>query len=451
MLDLLIAIVGIVLTILIIVGFHEFGHFIVARAVGIKVLRFSIGFGKPLIRWHDKKGTEYVLSAIPLGGYVKMLDTTEGDVAARELPLSYNQQSYLKKCAVIIAGPLANFLLAFFIYWFIYMWGFTSLNPIIGTVAPHSIAADAGLKPQEEIVAINQQPIHSWMTVIIRLLRFAGDKTFLPIETESLTTHQKQSYLLDLSHWHLDDLKPDPLNSLGITPYQPTIQTIIGQIQKDSPAAKTQLQPGDFIVAINNKPMHDWVDVITMIATHPEQTVQFKVKRHQQIYIIPVAIDYKRTLFFQKQGYLGLAYHFTWPKSLLRENKYPPLPALYHASTNTVDFTALNFILLGKLFTGKVSLQSLGGPITIFETAGSALSNGILPFLSFLAFLSIAIGVINILPIPGLDGGHLLINTIEWIIRRPLSIAMLNLFFRLGFILLFILIVQALVNDIMRL
>lgn len=450
MLDLIIAILGIIITILLIVGIHEFGHFIVARWVGIKVLRFSIGFGKTLFHWYDKKGTEYVFAAIPLGGYVKMLDETEDSVPADQVHLAYNRQPVYKKVAVVIAGPLSNLIFALFLYWIVFMVGFTTLIPLIGKVEPGSIAAHAGLQANEEITKINNHQTLSWTSVVMRLLVFIGDNNQIDMETKTLHSSEVKSHKLDLTGWHLDELKPDPLASLGIAPYQPIIPTIIGKIMPESPAAKSKLEENDKIISIADTDTKSWHEALEIISKHPDQLLLFKIERQGKLINIPVLIGSK-TDFFSKSGFLGITPKNTWPKELLRLTQYAPLSALAHAAQNTYDLVNLNFLLLGKMLTRKLSLQSLGGPITIFESAGTALTVGILPFISFLAFLSIAIGVINILPIPGLDGGHLLFHAIEAIKRRPLSIKVQVLFYRLGLILLLLLLVQALVNDIMRL
>lgn len=366
----LISLIGILVTLLLIIGIHEFGHFLMARCLGIKVLRFSIGFGKALWKRSDKAGTEYVIAAIPLGGYVKMLDTHEGVVARNEQHLAFNHQPFYKKCLVVIAGPLSNFILAFVLYWILFMVGFTSIAPVTGNITPHSIAANAGIPRNAEIMKVDNTPVSSWMGVMIRILSRTGDTDLLTMEVKPLNKQTTTRYQLDLTHWQMDHLKPDPLESLGIQPYEPTV----------SPPLRLK-----------------------------------------------------------------------WPDALLRKNQYGPIAALSHAWQNLDNFILLNLIIIGKLLTGKVSLQSLGGPISIFQTAGVALNNGIIPFLSFLAFLSISIGMINILPIPGLDGGHLLFQTIEAIIRRPISPRIIGLFYRIGFILLFLLIFQTMINDVLRL
>jgi regulator of sigma E protease len=446
----LISIAGVIITIVLIVGIHELGHFLVAKWVGIKVLRFSIGFGKPLWRCHDKTGTEYVLSAIPLGGYVKMLDKNDENISPKELHLTYNHQPFYKKFAVVAAGPLSNIVFAFLIYWLLFMVGFTSINPIIGKIIPHSIAEQAGLKPQEEITFIDGKPTHTWMSVVIHMTARSGDTNTLQIQVKDLKTQQKSLYSLDLAHWHMDSLRPDPLTSLGIQPYEPIIPATIGRMSPNSPAAKAGLKIGDTILSVNGLPIYDWFTLTEMISSYPGKTLAFIIKRQYQVFGLAVPISYTRDLLLKKHGYLGIAPNFEWPVNLLHQNKYGPLTALPHAWQNTVLFTNLNFIMLGKILTGKISLKSLGGPITIFENAGTALNNGFVSFLGFLAFLSISIGVINILPIPGLDGGHLLFESIEAITRRPISPQFQSLLLRLGFIFLLIVMAQAIINDILR-
>lgn len=448
--NILVSILGILLTIFFVIGTHESAHFIVARLLGVKVLRFSIGFGKTLFRWHDKKGTEYVFALIPLGGYVKMLDETEEAVPANELPFAYNRQPFYKKFLIVLAGPFANIFCAFILYWLIFMIGFVTIKPIIGTIAPRSIAAEAGIKPNQEIISIDNKHITSWTGVLFRMMAHLGNQDNLTIETEGIRDNKKYLYTLDLSNWHMNELNPDPLASLGITPYEPNIPLIIGVIASKSPASLSQLSVGDKIIALNKIKVQRWDDVIATIYKQPNKLVNITVDRHGKIINVPVMIGYQRDLFFQQHGWLGIAPSFHWPEELLRKIQYGPAAALLHAWYEINDFTYFNLILFGKMFTGKLSLQSLGGPITIFESAGSALNSGILAFIGFLAFLSISIGIINLLPIPGLDGGHLFIQLIEFIIRRPVPERYLIILFRLGFIFIIFVLLQALVNDILR-
>ncbi|OGT61836.1 MAG: RIP metalloprotease RseP [Gammaproteobacteria bacterium RIFCSPHIGHO2_12_FULL_45_12] len=452
MLALIISIFGILVTILFVIGTHEYAHFMVARLLGVKVLRFSIGFGKALFRWQGKSGTEYVLALIPLGGYVKMLDASEGTVAPDDLPRAYNHQPFYKKCLIVLAGPLMNFLCAFLLYWIIFMVGFTTIKPVIGEITPSSIAAASNLTAQQEIIRIDHQPTRTWMSIMFRLLSHAGEQGSVAITVQSLqmpfrtTTHH-----LNLTGWRMDELKPDPLTSLGIIPYRPPTPLILGVITANSPAMKAGFKIGDQLLTINQQPLSDWETVMTLIKSHPEKTLPFQVLRQGKRVSLEVLIGYHRNLWGQKQGYLGLGPKLVWPANMRQAVQYSPVPALAQAGREILNFTYFNVMLIGKLVTGKLSLKTLGGPITIFESAGAALNSGFLSFTAFLAFLSLSIGLINLLPIPGLDGGHLFIQLIEFIIRRPLPEKVLTLSFQFGFGLLIFVLVQALINDLLRL
>jgi regulator of sigma E protease len=450
MFTLLISIVGILLTIFFVVGTHEAAHFAMARFVNVKVLRFSIGFGTPFYTWRDKSGTEYTLAPIPLGGYVKMLDESEGVVPQAEKHLAFNRQPYYKKFLIVLAGPAINLISAFLLYWLIFMIGFTTIKPVIGSVDPHSIAANGGLLAGQEITQIDKQETLSWTGILLRFIAHLGDKDSVSVTTIN-DKNQTSTHDLNLAEWEINELKPDPLSSLGITPFQPPMPMIVGNIAENSPAAKSGIKMGDELIAINKKPIKEWEQLIKSIMLMPDQTAAFTIKRDNKVITIPVTIGYKRGWLFNKTGYLGIGPYVEWPKEMLRTIQYSPLGAISRAWEEMVDFTYFNFLLIGKLLIGKMSLHSLGGPITIFESAGQALNSGFLAFLGFLAFISISIGIINVLPIPGLDGGHLLVQTIEAVIRRPLpDIVIVNLY-RAGFLLLLVVMIQAFVNDVLRL
>ena len=273
----------------------------------------------------------------------------------------------------------------------------------------------------------------------------------MTIETQNLDTQKTQTFSLSLANWKMDDLNPDPLSSLGIMPYEPPMKLIIGHIAEDSPAQKSRLAMGDKIFAINKEKIKDWPQVAKIIHDHPDQLLIFSIERGKAKLDIPVMTGSKWNWRFQKSGVVGIAPEVKMPEIMRQNVKYSFLGGIPRAYEEVDSLIRFNFLLFGKLVTGKLSVESLGGPITIFSSAGDSLNYGMLPFLSFLAFLSISIGIINIFPIPGLDGGHLLIQLIETITRRKFSTAMLVLMFKLGFIFLFVVMIQALLNDIMRL
>lgn len=364
-----IGIAGILITLTFVIGTHEAAHFAMARALRVKVLKFSIGFGKKIFGFHDKSGTEYQLALIPIGGYVKMLDEGEETVADNEKKYAYNNQPFYKKALIILAGPMMNILCALIIYWIIYTMGFMTIRPIISNVSKGSIAAEAGFKPYQEITSIDGHNTLSWTSVIFRLIAHLGDQdsatvTVTNVNPTTFAPESKETFSINFIHWQLDSLKPDPLSSLGLIPYAP----------KNA--------------------------------------------------------------------------HF--PKNWLRHVQYGPLAAMPHAWSQAYNFTYFNLLFIGKLITGKMSLQSLGGPITIFDAAGTSLNQGILPFIGFLAFLSIAIGVINLLPIPGLDGGHFFIQLIEFLLQRKIPDQVLFFMYRIGLIILVLIFFQAMLNDILR-
>lgn len=451
MIHLLISIFGILLTIFFVIGTHEFAHFVTARWLGVKVLRFSIGFGKPLRKWYDKKGTEYVLAPIPLGGYVKMLDETEERVSKEEKHLAFNRQPFYKKFLIVAAGPVMNIGCAFILYWLVFVIGFVTVKPVIGQVNPHSIAYEGGLKPNQQIISVDNRKTLTWTSVMFHLLAHAGNRDHLKIEVKSTSDDKVQTHILDLSNWHIGKLTPDPLAGLGIIPYQPEIPLIIGLVSANSPAQSSNLHIGDKIIAINDKPIKKWQELITFVNQHPGETVSFKIERHGKQSTFPVTLGVQHSLLWQKTGFLGVGPKLHWPKDFLYKIQYSPLNAIPRAAEEITDFTYFNLLLFEKMITGKISLQSLGGPITIFQSAGDALHYGFLSFIGFLAFLSISIGIINLLPIPGLDGGHLFIYMIEFVIRRPIPVQILNFLFRLGFLLIIFVLIQALVNDLLRL
>lgn len=437
-------------TILFLVMVHEWGHYWIAKCLGIKVLRFSIGFGKPLLRRVAKDGTEYTLGWLPLGGYVKLLDGREKNLSAQEKSQAFHSQSLWVRSAIVLAGPAANIIFALFMFWGMWFIGVPQIKPIIGKVAPESIAAAANLKSGDLIVAIDEKPVDSWGSAVMRLAYHLGDDQTLTITTMPFPTGAHQTHLLSLMHWRIDPLNPDLFKSLGITPYTPPIPPVIAKVTPKSPADFYGLKTGDKIIKINEQSISDWTQVSQFLRNHPEEWVKLTVIRMDKVLQFQLKTG-KQLSGFRWAGYLGVqSFEPHWSPPIKHQKKYPFIKALKHALESIVHLSAFNFMLFGKLILGKISLYALSGPIAIFESAHLALTQGIAVFMGFVGWMSVMLACVNSLPIPGLDGAHFLFFVTEKITRRPISIAMQILLYRLGFIALFLLLAHAMVNDLTR-
>lgn len=439
------------LALIVLVLVHEFGHFIVARWCGVKVLRFSFGFGKVLMRWHDKKGTEYAWSLFPLGGYVKMLDETEAPVAANERHLAFNLQPVWRRIAIVLAGPLFNFIFAFFSLWFMWMIGIKTLAPIIDSVKSGSIAATAGIKGNQEIIAFEDKPIKSWRDFQYAFMPFLGTDKAVTVTLKSLHHQTIQTVSLPLKHWQLDTKHPDILASLGLVPFIPKIPPIIGEIVDHSPAKDAGLASGDVIVFADKRKIDDWLLLVDYIKQRPNQSITLTIQRGTAIKILPVklgAVD----VHHQQQGVLGIrSQALKWPADWLRLQRQAPLQAATSAFVQTASLIHSTFTLIGRLVIGTLPLQSLSGPVGIAQGAGESGRSGVAYYLSFLALVSVSLGVLNLLPIPMLDGGHLFFYFIEIVRRRPLSDGFKSWSMYAGLMILVMVMVVALANDISRL
>lgn len=436
-----------VLALLLLITIHEFGHFIVARLCGVKVLRFSFGFGPILAQFKDKRGTEFAFSLIPLGGYVKMLDESEEEVTPEEQEMAFNRKSVWARMAIIIAGPLFNFIFAFFAFWLVLVIGIQSLAPIIESVQPHSIAAQAGLKPQQEILALDHKPINSWHDFQFVLMPMLGSEETVDIQVKNLTGGKTELLSLPLKNWTVDSKKQDPLASLGIQLFVPSFSTIIGEVIPDSPAKKAGLLTGDKMKLMNGKPMTDWMKLVTYVQEHPGALITLTVDREGKEQQFSFTIGQKNG-----KGFIGLqSQPVNWPKGWLRLERQPPIQAMGTAFKQTTNLTASTFALFGRLITGKLSMDNLSGPIGIAQGAGNSGRNGLSYYLSFLAMVSISLGALNLLPIPMLDGGQLFYCIVELIRGKPLSDTVKSVGMYLGILLLLGLMVFSFSNDLSRL
>ncbi len=439
------------LALVLLIVVHEFGHFIVARWCGVKVLRFSFGFGKVLARWHDKRGTEFAWSLFPLGGYVKMLDEAEGDVPEHERHLAFNNKSVWARIAIVLAGPLFNFLFAFVALWLILVIGIKSLAPMIDSVQPGSIAARAGLTSKQEITSLDGKKVTSWRDFQYALLPLLGSGKPITITVKSLEDGQQSSMILPLADWQLDTKKTDVLASLGITPFVPTIPPIVGEVVAESPAQVAGLQPGDLITSVDGHIVKDWLFLVDFVKQQPDKRLSLVVERQGQPSTVVVhtgsAMNKGR-----EEGFLGVrSQRVDWPADWLRLQREAPVKAIGTALTQTLELTGTTFTLIGRLVMGRLPLQSISGPVGIAQGAGESARSGLAYYLSFLALVSISLGVLNLLPIPMLDGGHLLYYLIEIITRRPLSDEVKSVGIYVGLVLLVVLMIIGLTNDLTRL
>jgi len=439
------------LALVLLIVVHEFGHFIVARCCGVKVLRFSFGFGKVLARWHDKRGTEFAWSLFPLGGYVKMLDEAEGDVPEHERHLAFNNKSVWARIAIVLAGPLFNFLFAFVALWLILVIGIKSLAPMIDDVKPGSMASVAGLTPRQEIIALDGKKITSWRDFQYALLPLLGSGKPITITVKSLDDGQQRKVILPLADWQMDSKNPDVLASLGISPFIPTIPPVVGEVVPESPAQAAGLQAGDLITSVDGHAVEDWLFLVDFVKKHPDKRLLLVLKRQAQLSRIVVHTG-STINNGHAEGFIGVrSQRVDWPADWLRLQREGPIDAIGTAFGQTLELTGTTFTLIGRLVMGKLPLQSISGPVGIAQGAGESARSGLPYYLSFLALVSISLGVLNLLPIPMLDGGHLLYYLIEIIRRRPLSDEVKSVGIYIGLVLLIVLMLLGLTNDLTRL
>lgn len=444
-------IIGTLVALGVLVTFHEFGHFWVARRCGVKVLRFSVGFGSPLVRWHDRHGTEFVIAAIPLGGYVKMLDEREGDVPPALLDSAFNRKTVRQRFAIVSAGPLANFLLALVFFWLLAMLGSQQVRPVVGAVESGSLAAQAGMAVDQEIVAVNGKPVSGWGEVNLQLVRRLGESGQLDVTVREVGSSAERQLQIPLQNWLKGVEEPDPITALGIRPWRPQIAPVIAQLDPEGPAQAAGIQLGDRLISLNRQPLDDWQQVIDAVKVLPGATAVLEVERDGQRVDVPLTLA-ARGEGEARRGYLGAGVEGgEWPAEMLREVRFGPLDAVVEGAKRTWTMSLLTLDSLKKILFGELSVKNLSGPITIAKVAGASAQSGLGDFLNFLAYLSISLGVLNLLPIPVLDGGHLLFYLVEWVRGRPLSERVQGWGVQIGISLVVGVMLLALVNDLGRL
>lgn len=429
---------------------HEFGHFWVARRCGIRVERFSIGFGKALWRRFDKQGTEFIIALIPLGGYVKMLDERVEPVAPEMRHSAFNNKTVGQRAAVIAAGPIANFLFAIFAYWLVFIIGVPGVRPVVGDITPNSIAAQAQIAKGTELKAIDGIETPDWDAVRMALVAKIGDRQTI-VTVAPFGTNQRQDKILDLQHWAFEPDKQDPVASLGIQPRSAQIDTVLAEVQSDSAAQKAGLQAGDRIVKVDGQPLAQWMTFVNLVRDNPGRALVLDIERQGSPLSVTLTPDTKCTKG-KAEGFAGVVPKvIPLPDEYKTVRQYGPFAAIAEATDKTWQLMSLTVRMLGKLITGDVKLNNLSGPISIAQGAGMSAEFGLIYYLMFLALISVNLGIINLFPLPVLDGGHLLFLAIEKLKGGPVSERVQDFSYRIGSILLVLLMGLALFNDFSRL
>ncbi len=432
------------------VAVHEFGHFWVARRCGVKVERFSIGFGKAIWRRLGKDGTEYVLALIPLGGYVKMLDGRVDELKPGEEAQAFNHKSVWARMAIVAAGPMANFVFALFAFWLMFMIGVPSVKPVVGEVRPASIVAEAGILPGMEIVGVGGEETGDWESVIYALISHLGDDS-VQLKLKAANTSYAVDKTLQLAGWKFDPDKESPIGSLGIVPLGGKVLPVVEAVVPSSASEKAGLQIGDRIKGVDGDAITEWTQFVERVQQSPAQPLQVTVERGGSEMILILTPDGKKVKG-QLVGFVGLSPQLVpLPDEYRTLLQYGPLQALWHGVQKTWSLITLTFDMIGKLIGGIVSLDNLSGPISIAKGAGSSADYGLVYFLGFLALISVNLGIINLFPLPVLDGGHLVYFLIEAVTGKPVSEKIQEVGFRIGAAILMLLMGIALFNDFARL
>jgi regulator of sigma E protease len=437
-------------TLAILIVFHELGHYAVARLAGVKVLRFSVGFGKVVARRTDRHGTEWALAAIPLGGYVKMLDEREAPVASEQLGQAFNRKSLGARSAIVAAGPLANFLLAILLFWALFMSGVPILKAVLGEPAAGTSAAVAGIQSGERVTAVNGEPVESFQDLHWLSLKYALTTSRLSIETVDAGGVPQSRTLLVPER--TASFEQSPLRGLGLERYLPPLAPELAQLTPGGVAERAGLQPGDRIVAIDDRPVSQWDEVVAIVRQSPDIRLRFLVQRQGRDFeyaVIPEAVGGAG----QTSGRIGAA-----PKidpalfaPYQGEARYGPIESFTRALDRTWELSIFSLRMLGRMLIGEASLKNLSGPITIADYAGQSAESGLASFIAFLALVSVSLGVLNLLPVPLLDGGHLLYYFAEFLTGKPVPDRVQEIGQRIGIGLLGMLMFFAIFNDLQRL
>jgi len=434
------------------IAIHEFGHYFVARKLGVKVQVYSIGFGPTLIKWKSKKsGIQYQLSALPFGGYVKMLDEREGNVAEEDLPQAFNRQSPWKRIAIVAAGPLINLVFAIVLFWILFLPSQEQLNTRVGKIFPGTPAAAVQMQTGDKITAIDGTPVSTWEKLNYAIVDRAGETGVIQVQVER--QGQLQQFSLPIQNF-LKDQSKSPLETLGFIPYRPQIPAVVTKLSEDGAAIRQGIKEGDKIVAIDGVKMKDWFDVVEIVQASPEKLLKIDVLRNGEIKQLDVMPQGQRDNMGNVIGMLGVQStpgKVTIPDEYKQTIQYNPAQALMMAVDKTGQISEMILNSMAKMVRGLIGLDNLSGPITIAKVAGQSAEMGWQTFISFMALMSISLGILNLLPIPMLDGGHLVYYFIEAIRGKPVSEQIQIFGLKIGMVLLGSMMLLALFNDFMRL
>jgi regulator of sigma E protease len=431
---------------------HEYGHYLVARLCRVKVLRFSVGFGRPLALWkRGADGTEWVIAAVPFGGYVKMLDEREGPVEPHEAHRAFNRQSVGKRFLIVVAGPLFNFLFAILVYAGLFMYGLPEARPVLAEPAPGTLAAAAGLHAGTTVRAIDGEPVATWQEVRWRVLQGALQREPVRLETED-ESGQVTTATLDLRDFSSDAVETDVLELVGLRLYRPPLEPVIGMLVPGGPADRAGLKEGDRIVRADGQPVGSWESLVAAVRARPGTPLRLTLERGEVSLTIEVVPDAVAAAD-GRIGRIGAAPRLpaSHADRMLIQVQYGPLASLGKAVAKTADIALFSLKMLGKMLLGEISWKHLSGPVTIADFAGQSAQMGWISYVTFLALISISLGVLNLLPIPLLDGGHLMYYAIELIKGKPVSERVMELGQRVGLALLLVMMAFAFFNDFNRL